>query len=196
MDLVGTNANYASAVAAVMSAAVGAIAAFIAIISVLLTRNSILIQEKHNKLSVRPVPHILIRRRKGAIAVDLHNFGFGPLVINRMEIKSHKNDRQSYSFEGDVSVSLANFVSTPPDSLIVSERAAIWPQRVIPPQQSISLISVEARQDDAVGMEHIANCVVNLDKLTVTLYFADIYNTEFDNYSRRLKFLLHKVDSF
>ena len=196
LDFFGTNADQAGAAAAVMSAVVGAIASLIAIISVLLATKSIRIQEKHNRLSVRPIPHILIRRKKGAVAVDLHNFGFGPLIIIRMEIQSHKDDRQSYSFEGDDSVSLANFVSTPPDSLVVSERAAIWPQRVISPQQCVSLISVEAQQNDQLGMDHVANCLVNLDKIKLVLYFTDIYNGKFASYNRRLKLILHKADSF
>jgi hypothetical protein len=75
-----------NAIAAVANVVVAAIALLVAAISIVLSLCTLLIQKRHNRLSVKPLPFIAVADYEDRLWVKLVNNGSGPLIVKSTNV--------------------------------------------------------------------------------------------------------------
>lgn len=80
------NYEFATALAALSGTVIAFLAFCISVISVFFTWRSVKNQQKHNALSVRPLPYITVGDYEDAIFVKIRNNGTGPLIIKSLKV--------------------------------------------------------------------------------------------------------------
>lgn len=145
-------------------------AVFISSISMIFAVIFGILQQKHNKNSVRPISMIRVHDAQNNIAVRIHNAGTGPLIIRRALFTS--------STQTD---SILLEMMPPIDQLWVTYTENIdgW---TIPVNGSLTLIEIIPTSDRtrSVLRKALADIKVQID-------YCDIYNTRFQD-SRKLDF--------
>ncbi len=140
-------------------------AVIISVISLFVATRSLSAQEKHNKLSVKPIAHFSKGDYENCIFVKLKNYGMGPLIITQFDVKKEKSNfkRLIDSFGAVASkITWDNFT----DDI---------EGRVLAPQSEFVLIQATFRGDQTEARNAIRS---SLAKTTLTLQYKCIYNDD------------------
>jgi len=153
IDWISQNAQTVIAISAIIISVISLAVAIVALYT----------QRKHNKLSVKPIPHFSKGDYENHIFVKIKNYGLGPLKIENFEIKKNKSTfkRLIDSFDG-----LASKVTweTFTDDI---------EGRVLAPQKEFVLIQASFTSEQNDIKQAIRE---SLAKTTLTIQSSCVYN--------------------
>jgi hypothetical protein len=159
------------------SAIVAMFAVFVSLLSIILTVTSLYIQRKHDFLSVRPIGYISQANYEDRIAVTLHNYGVGPLIITKLVVSDKTQSKNTLIDWMPPDIIWSTFVNELDDK-----------GRPITPDRKIILVELKGDLNDAhfaLARDRSRKC---LDSLTVELHYTDIYNRTMPPAHRKLEF--------
>ena len=151
------------------------IAIIISFISVILTWWTILNQRKHNRLSVKPIPEIILSKIDG-VFITLMNKGIGPLscieLITKDESGIIKNHLYDFLPEG-----------------LSNNNASLFTDRwefTIMPNESITLFSIILDDNNETHQKDKEAISETFSKLAIEIKYTSIYNETFPIYKKSL----------
>jgi hypothetical protein len=161
---------------------IACIAVVISFISVALTYWTIRMQQKHNKLSVAPIPEISLSTI-GGISIELKNNGSGPLICKELVTCDSSGIRKNH---------IKDFL---PEGLHFKafKYNTLRENFSILPNDSIKLISIEIDFKDDKQKENriIAGNIIG--DLTLKLCFTSMYNETFPIYNKPLIWIKNSI---
>lgn len=172
MPIMGTVTIDSDSLAAISSI----FAVLVSIISMIFTIIFSVLQNKHNKNSVRPISSIKLNDYEDQISVRIENVGTGPLLIEKLRLKIDEAEYKTLiSLMPDVGQNWGTF----------TEEVDGW---TIPVGGKIVLIELHPESE-------IVKMLVRkqLSKITVSLDYTDIYSTKFHD-ERSLAFFGRHFD--
>ena len=159
VELVNQNPNVASAIAAFL-------AAFAALISIILTVASLWIQRRHNFKTVTPIANILPSDYENDIAVRIRNSGTGPLIIRRLTVTQQGVPPAK---------NIISLMPDLPDGITWTTFFMNAENYAITPSNSITLIRLEDDDSNENFSKARDSVRYHLGKLKLTLEYQDIY---------------------
>jgi hypothetical protein len=165
-----------NAIAAVANVVVAAIALIVAAISIFLSWRTLLIQKRHNQLSVKPLPFIAVADYEHRLWVKLVNNGSGPLIV-----KTTKVTDTNKCCEGVIS-----FMPTMPSTLAWKSFTSGMRDRSLLPGKELFFIDLEGNPSDPAYIAFRDQCRNSLSTLSVTISYTDIYGDKFEPAIRQL----------
>lgn len=154
----------------------GIAATVTAFVSLHLSRKALVVQETHNKLSMRPIPFLALADYENTLRVRFLNDGAGPFIVIKVEVFSGsicKND-------------LISWMDTPPKGLHWSNFTSLLKGRAVLPNNELFLLELKGDDQDPNFANFRDQCRDLLANLTVKLTYTDSYNTNFPTYERSL----------
>jgi hypothetical protein len=171
------DANAISALAAAGSAISAAVAVAVAYWSVRLSSKALSSQERHNHLTVRPVPFVGLADFDHMIGVKVTNDGSGPLIIKRIVV----TDKTGTSYEDVVS-----WMPPLPDGIHWSQFTSHILDRALLPASALILLQLKGNSEEERFSDFQKECRKVLAGLTVQLWYTDVYENIFAPYSRQM----------
>lgn len=179
LDYLVTKPEVANAIATVASAALAVVACIIAVVSLLVSRKTLEHQQEHNRLSVRPIPSIVVGDYEDRLFVKIVNNGVGPLLVKKIRTPG----------------------SADPENALITHMPELLPQafwtnfvedtsgRSIPPGSELVLMDLDSGSSNLEAHYSLSRDRVRvaLGELSVELEYTDIYNSELPLVSRDLK---------
>ena len=169
-------ANLLVAVAALVTAAV----------SVYFTREGLKNQEKHNALSVVPVPFIALADYENLIRVKIRNDGLGPLIVNGID---YEKAGAINEFE-----ELVQYLPPPPNALAWSNFSS-GHVRSIRPGDELILIEISLPGSDQLVDAFRNQLRWILSQITISVRYTDVYANSFSANTRELSFFARRLAS-
>ena len=146
-----------------------ALAALIgAIVSILLTFASVRSQDKHNKLSLRPLPRIGVGDYLDELYVKIMNDGPGPMIVKEVRI----------SDGAIIEDNLLSFMSEIPDDFVWKDFVLETKGRSIRSNDEMILIAIQGDPNDADFIKVRTSIRQILKKLSVEVEFTDVYGSK------------------
>jgi hypothetical protein len=165
-----------NAIAAVANVVVAAIALFVAAISIFLSWHTLLIQKRHNRLSVRPLPFIAVADYEDRLWVKLVNNGSGPLIVKSTNVTG-ANERNE---------DIISFMPRMLPNLAWKTFTSGMKDRSIMPGKELFFIDLEGNPLDPEYIAFRDRCREELSALSVTISYTDIYGDKFEPANRQL----------
>lgn len=179
--------NATNAVAAAASAISAALAVVMSALALYVSYITLKHQQKHNVLSVRPIPIVTVADFEGSIRVKVRNHGSGPLLIKRVQVRDDTNMKESlveWMPELPSGLHWANFVGP------VFDRSVL-------PGSEIMLIELNGEFEDLTFRSACGAIRDALAPLTVLVEYTDIYESTFKHYVKDLSwFGRHRVGRY
>ena len=170
--------DQANALAAFGSLAVGLLALFVAGLSIYYTVRGLALQQRHNELSVLPVPFIALADYENLLRVKIRNDGLGPLIVKGLKFHN-KNQNGEFS-------DLVSYMPTLPSSLSWSNFSSGYIRSIRPGDELILL----ELQEDSFSLDFAAfrdACRQRLKFMQVELDYTDVYGLQFVAATRDLE---------
>lgn len=131
-------------------------------------------QKKHNKLSVLPLPEVVLGDYENRISVTLRNNGAGPLIIKKLTVSDANSESQSFiSHLTDFNIVWSNFVD------LVDGRAIL-------PGKDIELIETNGNETNIGFVTTRDKLRRKLKDLEVKIVYTNVYGDCFPEYSKKL----------
>ncbi|MGQ3042864.1 MAG: hypothetical protein ACT6R7_13030 [Brevundimonas aurantiaca] len=141
-----------------------------AIISVLLTRSSVRSQDKHNRLSLRPLPRIAVGDYVNRLHVKVVNDGPGPMIIEAVRVSDGTTTTDN----------VLAFMSEISEKIVWEDFVVEATGRSIRSNDEMILIALNGEPTDPIFVT-AHNSVRNiLATLTVEVEFTDVYGSKFE----------------
>jgi hypothetical protein len=156
--------NNLSVYADIASVVIAFLAFVVACVSIFVSRNPLHQQERHNVLSVKPIPFISFANYENLIRAKLINQGLGPLILKRIEVTDGKicaND-------------VISFMPPLPAGLFWSTFTSAFENRAMLPGSEIIFLEFRCSFEEA-EIQFRDECRSILAKLTITCFYEDIY---------------------
>ena len=147
-----------------------------------LSEKSLAAQEKHNRLSLRPIPYIALADYEHLLRVKCVNDGAGPYIIKSVQV-ARGNDVRS---------DVISWMESPPDGIFWSSFTSNFLNRGVLPNNEVILLELEGdpKQPDFVKFRD--DCRLGLSKLRIILEYTDIYEDTFPKHFRALDWFARK----
>lgn len=168
--------NLTNAVATVVTAVVALAALFVSAVSLFVGWTTLRHQRTHNVLSVRPIPTVTTADHEDFLRIRLRNHGSGPLIVT---------DR-SVSNRNHVEKTLIEWMPDLPDDLLWANFAGRIKNRSLLPGGEITLLELNGDFRNAAVVAARNSVRTALSRLTVTIRYTDIYNSQFASHSQDL----------
>jgi hypothetical protein len=165
-----------SVVADVGSALTAVIAVVIAYWSVQLTNRAMREQETHNRLSVKPIPFLALADYEQRLRAKVTNDGSGPLIIKKIQVRDGKTTKQD----------LISWMPSPPPTIYWTNFTSLLTDRAMRPGEGLILLQLDGDPEDQAFLRFRDACRHQLEKLTVTVEYTDVYDTVYAPYSRAM----------
>lgn len=166
-----------NAVAAVAGVVVAAAGLFTAGAAVWISRATLNKQDKHNRLSVKPIPFVALADYPHMLRVKIANYGSGPLIIRQVSVTDGTRDLPT----------LQKWMPPLPESLAWSNRTSAMTGRSVLPAHELILLELKGDVQDKTYKGYRDACRKILSRLTVTCVYTDIYEQDFDPIVRSLR---------
>lgn len=155
-----------------------------AAVSVFFTWKGLINQEKHNALSVIPVPFIALADYEDLIRVKVRNDGIGPLLVEGIdfELYGKKNEYEE----------LVQYLPQPPEEMNWSNFSSGF-VRSIRPGDELILIEIEIAEELNGAIAFRDQLRLILSKMTVTVRYSDVYGNAFTPDKRSLDFFARRL---
>lgn len=177
MSLEVMDADAISAIAAAGSAISAAVALVVAYWSVRLSSQALSSQERHNHLTVRPIPFVGLADFNYMTGVKVTNDGSGPLIIKCISV----TDRTGASYPDVLS-----WMPPLPDGLHWSQFTSHIINRAVLPASELILLQLEGDPEEERFADFQKECRKVLAGLTVQFWYTDVYENIFAPYSREM----------
>jgi len=153
-----------------MESLVSIIALAVAIAALGLTALSLLVQRRHNILSVKPIAHIGQSDYENTIEVTLVNKGVGPLLIKRLV---------AISSDGKSCSTLINLMPKTPQGLAWDTFYYEVDGGVLQPGEVITLLRISNNNGLAMHPNFKESLRKNLSNISITVEWTDVYGSTF-----------------
>lgn len=176
MEMLISNSDLASALAAAAGVFIAALAFVISVISLYVSIKTLKHQQEHNKLSVKPIPEISLASYENSLRVKLRNNGSGPLLIKDFFVEKN----------GEKKATVFAWIGSLPNKRLLTHYATDIDGRSILPSKAIPLLELtqkESEKDFAIPRDF---CRKRLKDLVCFVNYSDVYGTEFEPFSRDL----------
>jgi len=169
------------------NAIIAGLALITSTISVFFTRASIMAQERHNRLSVRPIPYVAenFLPNPDRLAVDLQNNGVGPIRIIRCTVV----DATDPGIHAD---NLHSLMPDLPPGIEWENYVALIGDRWLKTESMLRLIELTDQERRWSGdkrksyLDFRQRVAARLSTLTVKIEYTDVYGTKFEPYEKSL----------
>lgn len=173
--LLKANINVANAIAAVASAIAASLALFVSVVSVFISVRTLKHQQRHNVLSVRPLPEVTVADYEDSLRVKLRNNGSGPMIVQSLTIA---NGEKNYEAIIDCMPDLHGRAWT--------HFSHALQNRTLLPGSEIVLLELTARMSEpsfSVTRDRVRKA---LAPLTVSVRYTDVYDSKFPSHNKNL----------
>lgn len=178
-DYLVAKPEVANAIATIASAVLAAVACAIAVISLRVSRKTLEHQQEHNRLSVRPIPSIVVGDYENRLFVKIVNNGVGPLLIKKIRTPGSTDPEQALIFH--MPELLPNVLWTN----FVEETSG----RSVQPGSELMILDFDSGSSNSQARYSLSRDRVRdvLGALSVELQYTDVYNSDLPTISRDLK---------
>lgn len=161
-----SNAGEINAFGAVASATAAFLALIVSALSVWISVQTMKSQQKHNKLSVRPLAEVTVADYENSLRVKLRNNGTGPMIITNIDVSKGANHKRC----------LVDWMpQVLPNRRIWTNYSSELRDRSLQPGSEIVLLELT----ECEGEDDFGTCRdkvrAALAPLTVTVCYTDIY---------------------
>jgi hypothetical protein len=175
-DLLQTDINLTTAIAAVASALAAVLAVLVSLASVVISVWSANTQRKHNQLSVRPIAEVTVADYEDSLKIRLRNNGTGPMTVVTLSVTDGRDTKET----------LISWMPKLPECRPWNNFSNTLNGRTISAGAEITLLEL-TEEEFEVDFPKCRNQVrAALCKLSVSVNYIDIYRTKMDNYQRDL----------
>lgn len=185
-DWLITHTDQANAIGTITSAAIAAFAFCVAVASVYYTHKGLKSQQKHNALSVLPVPFIALADYENLIRVKIRNDGLGPLFIEGIDIIDGEKVNEYDN--------LVSYLPQPPSSLAWSNFSSGY-VRSIRPGDDLVLIEIEIHTAEKPNVIYREILRKRLSALKISVRYTCAYGNAFAPIERDLAFFARRLSS-
>ena len=140
-------------------------ASLIAGLALLATFYQLYLQRRHNEKSLKPLGQIKFIDQKAQLAVQIENFGLGPMIIESLSFS--KEGKVSSKIDEYLALDSRSFFSASIDSEI---------KKVLPPNGQMDVF---AKDVSSLTPDEIDLVRGKLSIVGITLVYRDIYNNQF-----------------
>ena len=144
---------------------IAATAVFISVISLFVAIWTLRTQQKHNRLSVKPIAHLSYGDYLDQIFVEFKNRGIGPLLVDRFRV--YRNG-QEYN-------ELVCAVDNLPEEVVWDTFTGPLDGAVLTPNQSFSLVKISFKTDQHELRDAIRK---SLSTAEIVIYYKSIYEEQ------------------
>lgn len=179
--------NTANAVATVASAIAAALAVLVSAIAVFVAYVTLKNQQRHNVLSVRPIPIVTVADFEDSVRIKVRNHGSGPMLITRVQVEDGVSIKES----------LVKWMPQLPPGMLWNNFVGPVCDRSLLPDREIVLLQLDGDCEDQAFKQARDSIRDALAPLTVVVDFTDIYGSTFEHYSKELAwFSRHQVGAY
>ena len=176
-DWISKNQSSANVIAAAFSALAAGLAFLISCISVRVSISTLRHQQRHDALSLRPLPEVTVADFETKLRIALRNNGVGPLLVTRLTAGDGATTRDQI---------LSWMPDDLPDHLTWSNFAGAVDGRSISPNNSILLLELTGDDQDPDFAQVRDRVRAALRGLIVAVEYTDIYNNGLPTYIKSL----------
>lgn len=168
----------ANAVAAIGSAVLAAVACVISFVSLYVAHRTAKHQERHDRMSVRPLTYIAVGDYENRVYVKIQNNGVGPLIVKRVTIEG----------AAEPSRPLIHAMPELPPKAAWTTFVEEISGRSVPPGGELFLIDLEVSSSASHAYFTLARDKVRvaLGRLTVKVEHTDVYDQQLPVAVRKL----------
>jgi hypothetical protein len=156
--------NNLSTYADIANVVIAFLAFVVACVSIWVSKNALIQQERHSVLSVKPIPFISFANYENLIRAKLINQGLGPLILKRIEVTDGKNCAND----------VISFMPPLPEGLFWSTFTSAFENRAMLPGTEIIFLEFRCADNEA-EIQFRDSCRATLARLTITCFYEDIY---------------------
>ncbi|MFM9888490.1 MAG: hypothetical protein ACKVQT_36155 [Burkholderiales bacterium] len=179
--------NTTNALAAVASAIAATFAVVVSGIAVCVSYLTLKHQQRHNVLSVRPIPIVTVADYEDAIRVKVRNHGSGPMLVKRVQVVDGTSVKES----------LVEWMPDLPDNILWGNFVGPVSDRSLLPGSEMVLLELNGDHEDKAFRSVRDTVRKALAPLTVVVTYTDIYESSLDPYMKDLTwFGRHEVGRY
>jgi len=179
------NADVASSVAALAGAFIALAALVVSVIAIFVASRTLQHQQRHDVLSVRPIPMITTADHEECISVSLRNNGVGPMVIKRLYVLA----------AGIPKTYLREFMPDLPADLLWSTYAGKIEDYSLSAGEHVILLELKGDDTNSSYTSFRSACRQRLGDITVHIEFTDVYGTKFPVFQKPLSWYARHRES-
>jgi hypothetical protein len=160
-----------------LSNLIASLALIVSCVSTILALRAVSLQREHNRISVKPLPDIILADYESEIAVKVHNHGLGPMIIEKLEILKGENT---------VADNLIDLMPSPPNDIIWDDFIKILAGRILAPGDEKVLIKLSGDSEDQKFVKYRDKARQALAPLVVKFYYKGVYDKKVLSHERSL----------
>lgn len=160
-----------------MSDLIAGLALIVSCISTILALRAVSLQREHNRISVKPLPDIILADYENEIAVKVHNHGLGAMIIEKLEVLKGGNV---------VTDNLIDLVPSPPDDICWDDFIKILAGRILAPGEEKVLIKLTGDLKNQKFIKFRDTVRQSLAPLAVKIYYKGVYDKKALSHERSL----------
>lgn len=176
LTLLSKEPNLTNAVAAVASAVAAGLAVVVSAVAVYISYITLKRQNRHNVLSVKPIPIVTVADFEDSIRIKVRNHGSGPMIVKRVHVGDGKSTKES----------LIEWMPNLPPGLLWSNFVGPVSDRSFLSGSEIVLIELSGDHKDEVFRAARDAIRSALERLTVIVEYTDIYDSNFKPCTKKL----------
>lgn len=169
--------NAANAIAAIASAVSAFFALGVSAMALYVAHATLKHQQKHNVLSVKPIPIVTVADFEDAIRVKIRNHGSGPMMLKGVKVKKGTDQRET----------ILGWMPDLPQGVGWKNYAGPIANRSLLPGSEIMLLELNGDKNAQVFIDARNQVRSVLAQLSVVIDYTDMYETKFSNYSKGLE---------
>lgn len=175
-EFLKTHADVANAIAALAGVIIAFCALFVAYFANRTANKSLALQQKHNVLSLKPIPEVTVADYEDSLRVKLRNNGMGTLIITAARFESGTENRET----------LIDLMPALPKSRPWTHFTADLVGRTLQPSKFLPLVEL-TRFEGEENFENIRDEVrCKLRDIEIIVEYTDVYGTKYDSYTKEL----------
>ena len=185
VEFLTSNTGLANAIAALSGVLVAFLAFMASIISLTVSVKALKGQQKHNILSVRPIPEITVADYENSLRIKVRNNGNGPLFIKGFKVIGSDSIKSS----------VIACMGALPNDRSWTHFATDLESRVVMPGQFLPLLELTELESESSFSECRDLCRSWLSGLECALTYSDLYATSFEDYKKSLSWFGRNIAS-
>ena len=146
---------------------IATLAIIVSFVAILIGWFSLRIQQKHNRLSVRPIGSIALSDYENQLAIRVKNAGIGPMIVKSIETSNNQGTKKEYPVDW-----------MPSDIMWGGFRRALKNQAIVAGDSTVLLefnLPDPIDEDSARQRDEIRSVLKNL---RIRIIYTDVYDKE------------------
>lgn len=176
ITILKTDPNTANAFAAFASAITALFALLVSVVSLFVSRSALKMQQKHNVLSITPLPEITVADYENSLRVKIRNNGSGPMIIKSISIDNGNSEKDS----------LIEWMPRLPNNRSWNAFSHSLKQRTLLAGNEIKLLELTEFENERSFSECRDQVRKALSSLKVHVFYTDVYGSNFPTHTKSL----------